>query len=145
MPRIAANAAQQQQEGVGAGVLLGQRSDSVVRLQAAADRLPASTSTTLATAAKQGRCRDGQGVGTVARAEMSTFGEYGVSWIARREPCLRVGAGIWRPGVSRGSLCPQTVAGGAVAGPRDRGSFREGADAARVDALTRANLNEMRA
>jgi hypothetical protein len=33
-------------------------------------------------------------------------GEYGVSWIARREPCLRAGTGICRPGRSRGCLCP---------------------------------------
>ena len=41
---------------------------------------------------------------------MRESGEYGVSWIERREPCLRVGAGICRRRRSRGSLCPEVVA-----------------------------------
>jgi hypothetical protein len=44
----------------------------------------------------------GEGVGLAS-------GEYGVPWIARREPCVRVGAGICRPRRSRGSLCPAAV------------------------------------
>jgi hypothetical protein len=32
-------------------------------------------------------------------AKSRATGEYGVSWIACREPCLRAGAGICRPGV----------------------------------------------
>ena len=37
-------------------------------------------------------------------------GEYGVSWIAPREPCVRAGAGICRPRRSRGSVCPRAPA-----------------------------------
>ena len=54
--------------------------------------------------------------------------EYGVSWIGRREPCLRAGAGICRPRRSRGSLYRweqsvhargdgRSVTGGAVRQP----------------------------
>ena len=40
---------------------------------------------------------------------MRACGEYGVSWIGRREPCLRAGTGICRPRRSRGSLCPKAA------------------------------------
>ena len=43
------------------------------------------------------------------------IGEYGVSWIARCEPCLRAGAGICRPRRSRGSQCPERPTASAVA------------------------------
>ena len=38
-------------------------------------------------------------VGVVDDAAACEIGEYGVSWIACGEPCLRAGAGICRPGV----------------------------------------------
>jgi hypothetical protein len=49
-------------------------------------------------------------VGTTAGRSNETprpeIGDYGVSWLARRRPCLRTGAGICHPQRSRGSFVP---------------------------------------
>jgi hypothetical protein len=58
-------------------------------------------------------------------------GEYGVSWLARREPCLRTGAGICRPRRSRGSVCPGVAASRAPADVIRVGVRRPGDSAAR--------------
>jgi hypothetical protein len=53
-------------------------------------------------------------------------GEYGVSWIARREPCLRVGAGIAARGVRVAPSVRQQSRSRAAMGPRSRSPRTEG-------------------
>jgi hypothetical protein len=55
-------------------------------------------------------------------AQMRASGEYGVSWIARREPCLRVGAAFaatafaWLPTSDTSSLSAERLVAASAAG-----------------------------
>ena len=59
---------------------------------------------------RAGACTSSQACASSRADDVPAFGEYGVSWLARREPCRRTGAGICRPRRSRGSLCPGAAA-----------------------------------